>query len=32
MHGTHRTANNSTTNNAVFFFGSDFKIVYYNKY
>ena len=30
--GTHVTANNSTNNNAVFFFVSDLKIVYYNNY
>ena len=31
IHGTHGTANNSTTNNIEFFFVSDLKIVYYNK-
>ena len=30
MHGTHMIANSSTTNNVVFFFVSDLKIVYYN--
>ena len=30
IHGTHVTANNSTTNNVVIFFASDLKIVYYN--
>ena len=31
IHGTHVTANNSTNDN-VFFFVSDLKIVYYNNY
>ena len=31
-HGTHMTANNSTTNKVGFFFVSDLKIVYYNNY
>ena len=32
IHGTHVTANNSTNDNVVFLFVSDFKIVYYNNY
>ena len=32
MHGTHMTANNSTSINVVFFLVSDLKIVYYNNY
>ena len=32
IHGTHVTSNNSTTINVVFFFVSDWKIVYYNNY
>ena len=32
IHGTHETANESANNNAVFFFVSDLKIVYYNNY
>ena len=32
IHGTHVTANNSTNNNAVFFFVSGLKIVYYDNY
>ena len=32
IHGTHLTANNSIYNNAVFFFASDLKIIYYNNY
>ena len=30
IHGNHVTANESTSNNAVFFFVSDLKIIYYN--
>ena len=30
VHGSHVTANNSTNNNVVVFFVSDFKTVYYN--
>ena len=32
IHETHVTANNSVNNYAVFFFVSDLKIVYYNRY
>ena len=32
IHENPVTANNSTNNNAVFFFVSDLKIVYYNNY
>ena len=32
IHGTHVTANNSTTYNVVFFFTSHLKIIDYNKY
>ena len=32
IYGIHVTANNSTNNNVMFFFASDLKIVYYNKY
>ena len=32
IHGTHVTANNSTTNNVVFFFVLDLITVYYNNY
>ena len=32
IHGTHVIANNSTNNNAVFFFVPDLKLVYYNNY
>ena len=32
IHEIHMTAYNSTTNNVVFFFASDLKIVYYNNY
>ena len=32
IHKTHVTASNFTTNNAVLFFVSDLKIVYYNNY
>ena len=32
IHGTHVTAKDSTNNNVVFFFISDFKIIYYNNY
>ena len=32
MDGTHVAANNSNTNNVVFFFVSYLKIVYYNSY
>ena len=32
IHGTHMSADKSTNNNAVVFFVSDLKIVYYNNY
>ena len=32
IHGAHVTANHSTTNDIVFFFVSDLKILYHNNY